>query len=73
MKLRFILPLIILSFISCEKEEVKNRLNTQESYIEQFIESQVNADSTRYSVSNKGVYRVVLAKGKGEECRLGHG
>lgn len=67
MKLRFILSLIILSFISCEKEEVKNRLNTQESYIEQFIESQVNADSTRYSVSNKGAYRVVLAKGKGEE------
>ena len=31
MKLRFILPLIILSFISCEKEEVKNRLNTQEN------------------------------------------
>jgi len=53
--------------LSCTKESYKETWTKQETYIENFLTNQQNANEDYYVVSNSGSERLVVAEGSGEE------
>ncbi|MBO4760318.1 MAG: FKBP-type peptidyl-prolyl cis-trans isomerase [Bacteroidales bacterium] len=68
MKSRHIIILSVMSCLlaSCTKEQIKEKYNTQEERIEQFIQNQIAQDKSRSVVYNKGSQRLILKEGEGE-------
>lgn len=57
-----------LALAACSKESVKNLYNSQETRIESFINTIINADTTgtARAVARKGSQRVVIEEGQGD-------
>ncbi len=67
MKPRHIIILSVMSCLlaSCTKEQIKEKYNTQEERIEQFIQNQIAQDKSRSVVYNKGSQILILKEGEG--------
>lgn len=57
--------------LSCTKGSVELAYSSQESRIENFVNSQLKADGEAYVVNNGGATRLVLKDGKGESLKSG--
>jgi len=69
----YILLLAICSvlFSSCETEAERVSKERQETAIDNYITTQINADTTRVMVHNDGAYRLIYIAGSGEAATPG--